>query len=266
MHPTPFRAPITGRRGWRRRPITSRPTAASRPAWPNGWRYGLTCAETGRESALTADPVRTGSASEDGRPRRPAPAGRTPPLRYLLLTARPIAEDLLGTFAFYLLYLLTGSPRLAAGVGLALGLAQLGWHLVRRRRPPTLLLIGVALTLLLGGLTLATADPRFLLLKPSIVYAMVGSAMLPRGWVLRYVPAVSHDLLPRATFDRVGWAWAALLFATALANLLLVATLPPRLAAGLLAIGATASKLMLFGIQYAVLSRRAMTARNRQIS
>lgn len=182
------------------------------------------------------------------------------PLRFLFLTARPIAEDLAGTLAFYLLFLVTGSARLGAIVGLALGLAQLAAHLIRRRRPPALLLVGVSLTVLLGGVTILTDDPRFLLLKPTIVYLAVAASMTPRGWVRRYVPPIALELLPARTLDRVGWSWAALLAATALANLALVATLPPRVAGGALVLGGIASKLLLFAGQYAVLSRRARDA------
>ena len=81
--------------------------------------------------------------------------------------------------------------------------------------------------------------------------------MLPRGWVARYVPPIARELLPVATFDRVGWAWAALMFATAALNLALVAALPPRDAAAWFAGLAILSKLLLFAAQYAVLRRRA---------
>lgn len=178
-------------------------------------------------------------------------------MRYLLPTAAPIIADFAGTIGFYLLFLTTGDARLAAGVGLGIGLMQAAWHLARKRRVPTLLMVGLALTVVLGGLTLASDDPRFLLLKPSIAYAVVGLTMLPRGWVRRYVPARGLELLSAETLDRVGWGWAALLFATALLNLVLVAVLPPAHAAAAFLCWAIVSKLALFAGQYAVLRRRA---------
>lgn len=178
-------------------------------------------------------------------------------MRYLLPTIAPLAADLSGTAAFYLLFLVTGDARIGAGTGLAIGLAQLGWHRRRGRRAPALLMVGVALTVTLGGMTLLTDDPRFLLVKPSIVYAAVALTMLPRGWVRRYVPARGLELLPARTFDRVGWGWAALLFGTAALNLALVATLPPVRAATWFLVGGIASKLLLFAGQYVVLRRRA---------
>ena len=179
------------------------------------------------------------------------------PLRFILLTARPIVADLAGTLAFYGLFLVTGSAPLAAAVGLALGLVQLSWWLVRRRRPPTLLLVGVTLTALLASVTIVTADPRFLLIKPTIVYAVVAASMLPRGWIRRYVPPIALEVLSARTLDRFGWAWAALLGASAVGNLLLVAFLPPRVAGGVLLAGGLTAKLLLFAGQSVTLDRRA---------
>lgn len=181
-------------------------------------------------------------------------------MRYLIPTARPIFEDLVGTLAFYLLFLLTGSVALSAGVGLAIGLGQAVRHRLKGQPIPGLLTIGLALTVVLGGLSLLTHSARFILLKPSIVYCCIGLTMLPRGWVRRYVPDIALELLPPVTWDRVGWAWAWLMLGTAAANVLLVFTLPPRQAASLLLIAATGSKLVLFGAQYTVLRRRAGAA------
>lgn len=181
-------------------------------------------------------------------------------MRYFAATARPVVEDLAGTLAFYLLYVATGSAAVAAGTGLAIGLAQIGWHIRRGGPMPMLLLLGVALTVVLAAISLATDDPRVLLAKPSVAYAVVGAIMLPRGWVIRYVPAVARDLLPARTFDRVGWAWAALMFATAALNLVLVGALPPRVAAAAFVAWGVASKLSLFLAQYVVLRARAVRA------
>ena len=178
-------------------------------------------------------------------------------MRYLLPTLRPVLEDLAGTFAFYLLFLLTGDARLGAGVGTAIGLAQIGWHLVRRRPVPMLLKLAMTLTVVLGAATFVSADPRFVLAKPSIVYAAIGVTMLPRGWVRRYVPARAVELLPARTLDRVGWGWAALLLGTAVFNAVLVATLPPARAVLLFAAWGVTSKLTLFAGQYALLYPRA---------
>jgi len=185
-------------------------------------------------------------------------------LRYLLITARPIAEDLAGTLAFYLVYLATGSPRLGAAIGVLLGGAQLLRLLLRRERVPALLAMSLALTAVLGGMTFATQNPRFLMLKPSLIYAAIGATMLPRGWLERYLPEIARGVLPAHTLARAGWAWSGLMFASALLNVALVMTLAPRTAALVLAVWASASKIVLFAVQYVVLKsgvRRRLRAR-----
>jgi intracellular septation protein A len=181
--------------------------------------------------------------------------------RSFLAAARPVLTDLGGTLSFYLVYLLTGSPRAGAALGVAVGLAQLAGFAVRRRRPPGLLLVSFALTAGLGSLTYATRDARFLLLKPSLIYACVGAAMLPKGWLGRYLPAQVREIAPARLVDRAGWTWAALMFGTALLNLALVAALPPRTAAGVLTVWASASKAGLFAAQYVWLRRGVRRAR-----
>src|SRR3982750_4198336 len=126
-------------------------------------------------------------------------------MKYLIRTARPIAEDLVGTLTFYLLFVVTGSVLLAAIIGLAISLCQALLHKMKGEPVPGLLAIGIALTITLGGLSIWTHSARFLLLKPSIIYSCIGFTMLPRGWVKRYVPEIALELLPSATWDRVGW-------------------------------------------------------------
>ena len=177
-------------------------------------------------------------------------------MRFLIPTLRPLIEDLAGTLVFYVLYLLTGSATWGVTIGVAVGVGQIARHRWRGEPLPALLLIGVAMTVVLGGVSAMTRDVRFLLVKPSIVYGCIGVAMLRGGWVTRYVPPLALELLPQATFDCVGWGWAALMLATAATNLALVASLRPRDAALMLVIAATASKAVLFAVQYAVLRRR----------
>lgn len=181
-------------------------------------------------------------------------------MRYLVHTARPLFEDLIGTLVFYLIFVLTGAVIWAAAIGLTVGVAQAVRHKLKHEAVPGLLVIGIALTISLGGVSLLTHSARFLLLKPSIIYCCIGATMLPRGWVKRYVPAIALDLLPTGIWDHVGWAWAWLMFGTAAANVLLVATLPPHRAATLLLVLASGSKLALFSVQYGVLRARAGAA------
>ena len=70
----------------------------------------------------------------------------------------------------------------------------------------------LARVIVLGSATLLTDDPRFVLAKPSIAHFAIGTIMLKRGWMLRYVPPIVAQTIPEyVTF--AGYAWAALMIA-----------------------------------------------------
>jgi intracellular septation protein A len=68
-----------------------------------------------------------------------------------------------------------------------------------------------------GTATLLTDDPRYVLFKPSVIYMIVGVAMLKPGWINRYLPAIAQAVVPDVAVI-VGFIWAVLMFASALAN------------------------------------------------
>jgi intracellular septation protein len=41
-----------------------------------------------------------------------------------------------------------------------------------------------------------TSDPRFVMLKPSVVYCIVGAYMLKPGWMNRYLPPIAVQTVP----------------------------------------------------------------------
>jgi intracellular septation protein A len=70
----------------------------------------------------------------------------------------------------------------------------------------------LALVIVLGGATLLTNDPRFVMAKPSIAHFAIGAIMLKRGWMLRYLPPIVVDTIPEYV-TIAGYAWAVLMFA-----------------------------------------------------
>src|SRR3546814_20919574 len=86
--------------------------------------------------------------------------------------------------------------------------------------------------------------------KPTIVYLIVGTVMLRKGWLNRYIPpqqlAIVGDVM-----DRFGMIWAALLFASAALNLIIALLFTQwwQLFVGLLPL---ASKFTLFVFHVAV--------------
>ena len=183
-------------------------------------------------------------------------------MKNLLSAGRVLAMDLASTVLFLTVYLLTDSLFLAVGLGMALGVTQIGWQYVRKQPIGSLQILSVVLILVSGTATLLTNNATFIMLKPSIIYFVVGAVMLKRGWMNRYLPERAAPVADVAiTF---GYVWAGLMFATAALNIPLALTLDAKTWAVVWAIWGFASKIGLFLIQYrtmiAIGRRRAAAA------
>jgi intracellular septation protein A len=187
-------------------------------------------------------------------------------IKHLIRAATPIVLDSLGVIFFAALLALHVSVALAAIVGVALACGMVGWQLARRRPVPALQRMSLAIVLVAAGATLFTGDPRFVMAKPTIIYAALGFAMLQRGWMLRYVdPAVLDD--SRSLMTVSGYVWAGLMFVTAAANLIVALAFTGWWPA-FIAVFPLASKLALFAANFAVVyasvRRRRRTATREQ--
>jgi intracellular septation protein A len=166
----------------------------------------------------------------------------------LLTAIRPLAWDFLSTILFATLVALHVNLPVATAVAVGAGVAQVLGIKALGRRIELLQWAGLGLTLLFGGLSLVTHDPRFVMAKPSIIYAAIAVVMLKRGWMLRYLPPVARghggDLM-------IGWgyAWSGLMALTAVLNLV-VAVRFTREWPTFMAVWPLASKLALFAVQY----------------
>jgi intracellular septation protein len=176
-----------------------------------------------------------------------------------------LLADFLSTLVFLAIAAATGQARIAVIAAVATGLVQLLLRLLRRQPIDPMLWFGLLLTLIFGAATIVLHDPRFIMAKPSIIHFVLGTIMLRRGWMIRYLPEGAVRMLPPSLIIRAGQAWALLMFGLGAANLVVALTLPLWVWAWLISIGALAAKLiMLFG-QYVML-RRATSARTRQQS
>jgi len=181
----------------------------------------------------------------------------------LLYAARPLLLDSLGVILFAALLAMGVDLAVAASLGVVLVVAQVGVQLARRRPVAPLQWLSLVLVVSSAVATLVTHDPRFVMVKPSIIYAIVGVVMLKRGWMLRYVPpiAVGHVTSVMTTF---GYVWAGLMFATSAANLV-VATAFTEHWPVFIAVVPLGSKVVLFAIHYLVVRgvarRRIMAER-----
>ena len=183
-------------------------------------------------------------------------------MKNLFQAARVLLLDLASTVLFLAVYLLSDNLFLAVGLGMVLGIAQIGWQLFKRKPIETLQWLSLVLILASGTATFFTHDPRFVMLKPSVIYCVVGVVMLKRGWMNRYLPPRAAPVADVAT--TFGYAWAGMMFASAVLNIALALTLDPKSWAAAMSAWGIASKIGLFLVQYAVMTmigrRRAAAA------
>lgn len=185
-------------------------------------------------------------------------------MKNLFYAARPILIDTLSTILFAALFALTNNPYLATGAAVALGVGQVGLEKLRGKAIPGMQWASLGLVIVLGGATLLTGDPRFVMVKPTIAYLTVGAAMLQRGWMDRYIPPAGRGLIPAHMILVFGYVWSGLMFLTAGLNLLFALAFGHKAWLEFVGIFPLASKLGLFAIQYvifravAIRSHRAM--------
>jgi intracellular septation protein A len=181
-------------------------------------------------------------------------------IKQLIYAVVPLIFDSLGVIVFAVLMAMHVNLVIATLSGVVIAAALVGWELARRKPVPAMQWLSLVLVLLTAGATLITDDPRFVMAKPSVIYAVVGFAMLRRGWMNRYVApadlAVVEDLM-----TIFGYIWAGLMFITCGANLVVAIAFPEHWPA-FLAIFPAASKAGLFGVQFIVL-RIMATRRSR---
>ncbi|HWX61652.1 inner membrane-spanning protein YciB [Bradyrhizobium sp.] len=138
-------------------------------------------------------------------------------MRDFLNAAKLLLLDLASTLFFVAVFLLTHNTYLAIGLGVALGLAQIGIQFARKKPISTMEWLSLFLVIAAGTATLLTDDPRFVLFKPSVIYAIVGVVMLKPGWMNRYLPAIAQTVVPDVAVA-VGYLWAGLMFTSAVVN------------------------------------------------
>jgi intracellular septation protein A len=183
-------------------------------------------------------------------------------VKNLLKAGKMLLLDMASTVFFLVLYLLTHNIPLAVVLGVALGIAQIGWEFVRKRPIETMQWMSLFLVVASGTATLLTDDPRFIMLKPSIIYAIVGIVMLRPGWMNRYLPPIATELVPDIAYI-FGFVWAGLMFLSAGVNIVLALHLSIAAWASAMTIYGIVTKLGLFLIQYATMRTIGVARRRR---
>ena len=173
-------------------------------------------------------------------------------MRDLFAAAKLLLLDMASTVFFLVVFLLSKNIPLAVALGVALGVAQIGWEFVRKRPIDTMQWMSLFLVVGAGTATLITNDPRFVMVKPSLIYLVVGVVMLKPGWMNRYLPPVAKELVPDLAFI-FGFIWSGLMFFSAALNLIVALNFSVVTWASFMSVYGIVSKLGLFLIQYATM-------------
>ena len=173
-------------------------------------------------------------------------------MRDFLNAAKLLLLDLASTLFFVAVFLLTHNTYLAIGLGVALGLAQIGIQFARKKPISTMEWLSLFLVMAAGTATLLTDDPRFVLFKPSVIYAIVGVVMLKPGWMNRYLPDIARAVVPDVAVI-VGFAWAGLMFVSAIVNAVVALTCSVATWALVVPIYGIVSKAALFLLGFAAM-------------
>lgn len=173
-----------------------------------------------------------------------------------------LLTDLLSAIVFLIAYAVSGDARIAAGTAVAIALTHSAYLLLAARRIEPLQWVSFGLALALGGATIVTQNPRFTMVKPSLVHFGVGAAMFRRGWMVGYITPVARQNVPESALVAAGYAWAALMAALGLVNLMIALYFDLVIWAWFILIGSVGAKLAAVALQYAVfrtIVRRRLT-------
>ena len=171
-------------------------------------------------------------------------------MKSLFYAARPIVTDMLSTILFAVLFALTSNIYFSTGAAIAIGVGQVAYEKLRGKSVPGMQWASLGLVTVLGGATLLTGDPRFVMIKPTVIYLTIGAAMMQRGWMERYMPPEARTYIPDALFIGWGYVWAGLMFLTAIANLVIAVAFGHRAWLVFVGVFPLASKLGLFAVNY----------------
>ena len=118
------------------------------------------------------------------------------------ILVRRIAVETGPLIAFFLAFYVW-NIFVATAVFMAATVIVVAVSLWAERRVPVLPLLSLALVLGFGALTLAYDDPRFIMIRPTVVNAFYGTALLGSAFAGR--PLLKAFLSPGLRLDEAGW-------------------------------------------------------------
>ena len=160
-----------------------------------------------------------------------------------------LGADFFSTIVFIAIYLATDNVLLATGVAIAGAIGQVIYSRIKGKELGYMTWASLALVIVLGGATLLTHDPRFVLAKPAIGHFAIGLIMLKRGWMLRYMPPIVTQTIPEYV-TAAGYVWAGLCFLLAAGTIGVAMTGDMKLWTFYVTVVLIGAKIALFAAQY----------------
>ena len=183
---------------------------------------------------------------------------------HLFNAFKPLLSDFLSTIFFIAVMEVTGNLLWAVAAGMVVGVAQIAILKLRGRKIQVMQWASFALVIVLGSVSIATNNPVFAMLKPSIGNLAIGLVMLTPNWQARYLPAIVTQNVSHRVLLAWGYAWALTMIALAAANAYVALVLGKAAWMQFAAFVPLPLQLGLFLLQYAWLRtavRRSMRAK-----
>ncbi len=187
---------------------------------------------------------------------------------YFLAALKPILLDLAATIFFLAVFWATGNIFVATAAGIGAGIARVAWLRFRGRSITALQWLALGLVLVFGGTTLLTHNPRFVMVKPTLVFFAVAAVMLTTDWLRPYLPKDIAEHVSDAHVTLIARLWGLLVFLLGVANLAAALFLDPKLWAIYAAAVPTACQIGALVLTYAALHalvRRRMKSRTQTV-
>jgi len=170
-------------------------------------------------------------------------------MKSLFQSATFLLLDMASTFLYLAVFLTTKSIPLAAAAGMGLGIGQIIWERVRGKPIEAMQWMSLFLVVASSIATVLTHDPKFVMLKASVIYVIIGVVMLKPGWMNRYLPQRAIELVPDLGVI-FGFVWAGLMFVSAVVNIVAALSLSVLAWTAFMSTYALGTKIGLFLIQY----------------
>ena len=185
-------------------------------------------------------------------------------MKSLLHSATFLLLDMASTFFYLAIYLTTHSIPIAAVAGVGLGIGQIIWERTRGKPIEAMQWMSLFLVIASAIATVLTNDPRFVMVKASVIYVIIGVVMLKPGWMNRYLPQNALEIVPDIGVI-FGFIWAGLMFISAAVNLVSALTMSVLAWTAFMSTYALGTKIGLFLIQYGTMRFIGVRRRRAQL-